>query len=160
MITCGRTSASISAIRIKEMRLPITFVALVLAAPVCAQLWKPVDDVTSAVGKPTPERVPIFTDPPKSTPETPKKPNTTPVRVMTSEEYQEYRRQNPYQPLPKTYQSSPQPASTTSTYRPSPSVTNRNYSSSRRSGGGGKGCGSRGGPGYRLPNGKCASWND
>jgi micrococcal nuclease len=23
-----------------------------------------------------------------------------------------------------------------------------------------KGCGSRGGPGYRLPNGKCASWSD
>jgi hypothetical protein len=26
--------------------------------------------------------------------------------------------------------------------------------------GGGSGCGSRGGPGYRLNNGKCASWED
>jgi len=26
--------------------------------------------------------------------------------------------------------------------------------------GGGSGCGSRGGPGYRLANGKCASWED
>lgn len=31
------------------------------------------------------------------------------------------------------------------------------YGSSR---GGGRGCGSRGGPGYRLPSGKCASWKD
>lgn len=27
-------------------------------------------------------------------------------------------------------------------------------------GGGGGGCGSRGGPGYRKPNGRCASWKD
>jgi Staphylococcal nuclease homologue len=30
----------------------------------------------------------------------------------------------------------------------------------RGNGGGSRGCGSRGGPGYRLPNGKCASWSD
>jgi hypothetical protein len=29
-----------------------------------------------------------------------------------------------------------------------------------RSGGGSGGCGSKGGPGYRKPNGKCASWKD
>ena len=93
----------------------------------------------------------------KSTQRAPSDPST-PVKAMTFEEYEEYRRQNPHRPLTNTYQPSPQPA--TPTYRPSPSVTNRNYSSPRRSGGGGKGCGSRGGPGYRLANGKCASWKD
>ncbi len=37
--------------------------------------------------------------------------------------------------------------------------TSRSYNSNA-SRGGGRGCGSRGGPGYRLPNGKCASWKD
>lgn len=78
----------------------------------------------------------------------------TPVRTMTDEEYQEYLRQNPNQTSPKVYQSLPQPESATSTYPP----IKRPISNSRRSGGGSKGCGSRGGPGYRLPSGKCASW--
>lgn len=29
-----------------------------------------------------------------------------------------------------------------------------------RRGGGSRGCGSKGGPGYRKPNGQCASWKD
>ena len=31
---------------------------------------------------------------------------------------------------------------------------------SGKSGGGSRGCGSRGGPGYRKPNGQCAGWKD
>jgi hypothetical protein len=34
-------------------------------------------------------------------------------------------------------------------------VVEKPHSSSRKSG-----CGSRGGPGYRLANGRCASWQD
>jgi hypothetical protein len=42
----------------------------------------------------------------------------------------------------------------TSTYAPYyPSYTSPYYGNS-------SGCGSRGGPGWRLPNGKCASWSD
>ncbi len=36
--------------------------------------------------------------------------------------------------------------------------TSSSYNSNTRSGG--RGCGSRGGPGYRKANGKCASWKD
>ncbi|GEM_PF-3245166 len=92
-------------------------------------------------------------------PSTPHQSNPSPVRSMTVEEYNEYRRQNPAPPFPRLPQTSPPPASDTSTYQPNPPVTSRSYSSPQ-SGGGGKGCGSRGGPGYRLPNGKCASWKD
>ena len=53
-----------------------------------------------------------------------------------------------------SYQSSP------SDMKSIPPDTSEIYSRKARSSGGGRGCGSRGGPGYRLPNGKCASWKD
>jgi hypothetical protein len=83
------------------------------------------------------------------------------VRTMTANEYDEYRRQHPPEPLPTDTKSIPSELKKSSapSYQSSPSY--ESYSSkTRRSGGGGKGCGSRGGPGYRLPSGKCASWKD
>lgn len=56
-----------------------------------------------------------------------------------------------------------QPIATTPTWvihALAPGITGVASAAGAWSGGGATGCGSRGGPGYRLPNGQCAGWDD
>jgi hypothetical protein len=53
------------------MKTSLLFVSLLISGPAHAQFWRPVDDITSAVGKPTPQGAPVksYSGPPPSAPQ-------------------------------------------------------------------------------------------